>query len=97
MASSAKVFDGLKVRHFPESEVRFRGVTNMGTAPAGRSTDDGQRATFDGGSNCSKWAVLTTIFSPPTEAARRFLYNKEWCMVIVADKKLDTEVLTPCR
>ena len=36
--------------------------------------------------DCKKWGVVTTIFEPPSEAVRRFLYRKEWCLVIVGDK-----------
>ena len=36
--------------------------------------------------NCTKWAVVTTIFSPPQESVRRFLYRLDWCIVIVGDK-----------
>ena len=34
---------------------------------------------------CVKWGVVTTIFSP-SESVRRFLYRKDWCIVVVGDK-----------
>ena len=36
--------------------------------------------------NCKKWGVVTTIFAPPSEAVRRFLYRKDWCLVVVGDR-----------
>ena len=36
--------------------------------------------------NCTKWAVVTTIFSPPQESVRRLLYRLDWCVVVVGDK-----------
>jgi hypothetical protein len=42
---------------------------------------------------CKKWGVVTTIFEPPTEAIRRFLYRKEWCLVIVGDKGNPKQVI----
>ena len=35
--------------------------------------------------NSTKWGVVTTIFKP-SEAVRRFLYRKDWCVVIVGDE-----------
>eukprot|EP00518_Triparma_eleuthera_P001291 CAMPEP_0182458630 /NCGR_PEP_ID=MMETSP1319-20130603/3930_1 /TAXON_ID=172717 /ORGANISM="Bolidomonas pacifica, Strain RCC208" /LENGTH=483 /DNA_ID=CAMNT_0024657355 /DNA_START=182 /DNA_END=1633 /DNA_ORIENTATION=- len=35
---------------------------------------------------CKKWAVMTTIFGP-TELVRQLVAMKDWCIVIVGDKK----------
>ena len=36
--------------------------------------------------NCDKWAVVTTVFEPPTEAVRRLMYRNDWCVVVAGDK-----------
>ena len=33
-----------------------------------------------------KWGVVTTIFEPPSEAVRRLMYRKGWCVVVAGDK-----------
>ena len=35
---------------------------------------------------CDKWSVVTTIFEP-SEAVRRQAALKDWCLVVVGDKK----------
>ena len=40
--------------------------------------------------NCNKWGVLTTIYSV-SEAVRRQVKLKNWCLVIVADRNSITE------
>ena len=35
---------------------------------------------------CDKWSVVTTIFEP-SEAVRRQAALKDWCLVVVSDKK----------
>lgn len=34
---------------------------------------------------CDKWGVMTTVTEPPAESIRRFLYMKDWCVVVVGD------------
>jgi hypothetical protein len=36
---------------------------------------------------CKKWAVLTTIFGP-TELVKQLVGMKDWCVVVVGDKKV---------
>ena len=35
-------------------------------------------------SRCAKWGVVTTIFEP-SESVRRFMYRKDWCIIVVGD------------
>ena len=42
---------------------------------------------------CKKWGVVTTIFEPSSEAVRRFLYRKQWCLVVVGDKGKPKQVM----
>ena len=44
--------------------------------------------------NCEKWGVVTTIF-PPSESVRRFLYRKDWCVVVVGDKDKPKVIYVP--
>lgn len=36
---------------------------------------------------CKKWAVLTTIFGP-TELVEQLAGMKDWCVVVIGDKKV---------
>ncbi|KAH3817008.1 hypothetical protein DPMN_118534 [Dreissena polymorpha] len=73
-ASSGKTFTGKPLRKFNTNHIKFRNKRYPDL-----QADHGK--TF----NCKKWAVLSTIFTPPSEAVRRFLYMKNWCVVIVGD------------
>ncbi|XP_052223025.1 uncharacterized protein LOC127838925 [Dreissena polymorpha] len=74
-ASSGKTFSGKPIRRFNPNDIKFRNKRYPDL-----QADHGK--TF----NCKRWAVLTTIFTPPSEAVRRFMYMKNWCVVIVGDK-----------
>ena len=85
LASSGTIFKGDVIRKFPTSQLRYN---NGGWSKGHSKVHKGQRL-------CRKWGVLTTIFSPPSEAVRRFSYLQNWCLVIVGDKKLDEKVIFP--
>ena len=83
-ATSAHIFSGEKIRKFPDEKYRFKGMM----APTESLHDKISSSTLTESKNhldCIKWAVVTTIFSPPSEAVRRLLYRKEWCVVVVGD------------
>ena len=87
MATSGNVFAGKRMRQFPKDQIRYKGklAPNFDSnelKPDGTAST--KRASFR--LDCKKWAVVTTIFSPPSEAVRRLLYRKEWCIVVVGDK-----------
>ena len=75
-ATSGKEFSGEKFRTFPNHRKKF---TENKLVKKVKRNDAFLR-------NCSKWAVVTTIFSPPQESVRRFLYRPDWCVVVVGDK-----------
>ena len=74
-ATSGKEFSGVKFRTFPNHQRKF--THNKLMKKVKRNTHL---------RNCSKWAVVTTIFSPPQESVRRFLFRQDWCVVVVGDK-----------
>ena len=77
---TGKEFSGVTIRTFPSERVKLRGKTLLKDVKTVPPTHD------DGINTCSKWAVITTIFSPPSEAVRRLSYMKNWCVVVVGDK-----------
>ena len=81
---SGKLFKGDRIRKFPRKDIKFAGKT----APSLNSNDidslEKHRLNYK--YNCDKWAVVTTVFEPPTEAVRRFMYRKDWCVVVAGDK-----------
>ena len=86
-ATSGILFSGDKIREFDKTRIRFKGKSIINLSNI--NTSDGEfRKRF----NCSKWGVVTTIFDPPSEAVRRFLYRKNWCVVVVGDKGMHAEV-----
>ena len=71
--TSGQEFSGEKIRNFTGAK-KFANIENwIGKKP--------QISKW----NCEKWGVVTTIF-PPSESVRRFLYRKDWCVVVVGDK-----------
>ena len=85
MATSGNVFVGKRIRQFPKDKIRYKGklAPNFDAnelKPSASTTRVNSRL------DCKKWAVVTTIFSPPSEAVRRLLYRKEWCIVVVGDR-----------
>ena len=91
LATSGSVFSGKKIRKFPESKFRYRGKT-IQVRKLSEETVSSKLKNGEFNFNCTKWAVVTTIFEPPSEAVRRFLYRKEWCVVVVGDKEKPTKV-----
>ena len=73
-ATSGRVFNGSSIRVFPSHLRKFDQQSTIHLS---------QKKTKSSW-NCQKWAVVTTIFEPQ-EAARRFLYRKDWCLVVVGD------------
>ena len=76
-ATSGQEFSGLPFRTFPPNLRKFynSAIITIKTIPEHT------------GWNCTKWGVVTSIFAPPKqEAVRRFLYRKDWCVVVVGDK-----------
>ena len=85
MATSGNVFAGKRIRQFPKDKIRYKGKLTPNfdaneLKPSASTTRVNSRL------DCKKWAVVTTIFSPPSEAVRRLLYRKEWCIVVVGDR-----------
>lgn len=66
-------------RNFPSRNIKFR----SGYIQSNRKEQNQLEA-------CEKWGVLTTIFKP-SEAVRRMLYLRDWCLVIVGDKGKPTD------
>ena len=91
MATSGNVFTGDRIRRFPMDKIRYKGKL----APNYDSNEHKPSASTlkkNSRLDCKKWAVVTTIFSPPSEAVRRLLYRKEWCIVVVGDRYKPGEV-----
>ena len=76
-ATSGKEFSGDPIRTFPNHQRKFTDKNFK----LNKKLKNPVRMR-----NCTKWAVVTTIFSPPQESVRRFLYRLDWCIVIVGDK-----------
>ena len=84
LVTSGKLFKGDIVRKFPQGDIKFAGKT----APRLNNDEidllNKHRSEFK--YNCDKWGVVTTIFEPPSEAVRRLMYRKDWCVVVAGDK-----------
>ena len=80
-ATSGKEFSGDRVRTFPKNRRKFTDDMNFKL-----KNNRVMMKMSNNARNCTKWAVVTTIFSPPQESVRRFLYRLDWCIVIVGDK-----------
>ena len=81
LVTSGEEFTGQKIRRYPRNEIMFNGKSFSKI-----SGEDQKILDDDKKYHCDKWGVMTTIFYPPSEAVRRFMYRKEWCVVIVGDK-----------
>ena len=81
LVTSGEEFTGQKIRRYPINEMIFNGKSFSKI-----SGEDQKILDHDRQYHCDKWGVMTTIFYPPSEAVRRFMYRKEWCVVIVGDK-----------
>ena len=88
-AVSDNKFFGSKIRTFDHKKLKFRGllVKESLYRDMGDKSSQPERVF-----SCKKWAVVTTIFEPPSEAVRRFLYKTDWCVIVVGDKEMPTEV-----
>ena len=83
LVTSGKLFKGEKIRKFPENEILFRGQSSSAFSKSDiKILEENQNSKHD----CQKWGVVTTIFHPPSESVRRFMYRKNWCVVVVGDK-----------
>ena len=82
---TAKIFSGDKIRTFSVEKLRFKG--KIAPTDTNEETLDSSVKENKNQIGCEKWAVVTTIFAPPSEAVRRLLYRKEWCVVVVGDKE----------
>ena len=80
-AATGSTFTGEKIRNF----TNFAFHRSKNNIPSAQVFDE--KTNFETGhtGDCDKWGVMTTISSPPTEAVRRFLYMKDWCVVVVGD------------
>lgn len=79
LANTGNLFKAGVDVSLPRVSPKYRGM---------RLSEEEEAAVSDGSrTSCKLWAVLTTVFSP-SEAVRRFLYKKEWCVVIVGDREL---------
>ena len=67
-------FDGSSFRKFPKNLRKFYKQKDVIVKKSPKSIW-----------KCKKWAVATTIFKP-AEAMRRFLYRKDWCLVVIGDQ-----------
>ena len=95
-ASSGNIFEGKRVRQFPKGDYRYSEINNseygkrykkrQRVAEKSHAGKDCFHADVTSRPLCRKWGVLTTIFSPPSEAVRRFAYLDQWCLVIVGDR-----------
>ena len=81
IVTSGEEFQGLKIRQFPKYELLFEGRSFQAF-----SNEDLNVIQESNKFDCEKWGVMTTIFDPPSESLRRFMYRKDWCVVIVGDK-----------
>lgn len=79
--TSGKEFKGHKIRRFPANELKFEGISFKSFSEKDLKTLSDNKLY-----PCGKWGVMTTIFHPISEAVRRFMYRKEWCIVVVGDK-----------
>eukprot|EP00471_Norrisiella_sphaerica_P013265 CAMPEP_0184503330 /NCGR_PEP_ID=MMETSP0113_2-20130426/51831_1 /TAXON_ID=91329 /ORGANISM="Norrisiella sphaerica, Strain BC52" /LENGTH=478 /DNA_ID=CAMNT_0026892813 /DNA_START=1763 /DNA_END=3199 /DNA_ORIENTATION=- len=73
-ATSGKAFVGAKIREF-DSELRFQ--ERVPSSPSLVSAAQ---------PSCKHWSVVTTIF-PPSEAVKKQAKLKDWCIVVVGDRK----------
>ena len=78
---------GKVLRTFPPEKIRFNAfnhTVSKYTAPPKRA---------EGEPWCEQWAVMATIFEP-SEAVHRQVKMKDWCLVVVGDRKSPKEYET---
>ena len=74
-ATTMKAFAGEITRKFPKDNLKFHSFSSTRSRPATTSKP-----------HCEQWAVMTTIFDV-SEAVRRQVKLRNWCLVVIADKK----------
>lgn len=84
-ATSGKLFSGSKVASYDMTKLRF---ASFGDRDHLRSSVRSPRSeSFEAHPlKCSHWSVVTTIFEP-SEAVKRQAHLKDWCLVVVGDRK----------
>lgn len=80
-ATSGKLFSGEKIRTFGKQHELMRV----------NSTFASEMLLSRSKQSCKNWGVVTTIFSA-SDAVKLIAKKKEWCLVVVADKKTPTEI-----
>ena len=78
---------GKVLRTFPPEKIRFNAFNHTVT----KYTAPPKRA--EGEPWCEQWAVMATIFEP-SEAVHRQVKMKDWCLVVVGDRKSPKEYET---
>ena len=73
--TTGSTFSGEIVRQFPRNRIKFHAFNPERTRSHSRSEP-----------SCKKWAVMTTIFDV-SDAVRRQVKLKNWCLVVVFDKR----------
>ena len=84
LVTSGKLFKGEKTREFPRKEIIFAGKISpkLNDSEINLLKQHQSKNKY----NCDKWGVVTTIFEPPSEAVRRLMYRRDWCVVVAGDK-----------
>ncbi|XP_052771432.1 uncharacterized protein LOC128211070 [Mya arenaria] len=89
---SGKQYSGRIIRKFSTNKIKFR-FKRVKAHKTADNADDTESEFMH--KSCKMWAVLTTIFEPPSEAVRRFKYMRNWCVVIAGDAGLPNTYLLP--
>jgi len=90
-SSSGKLFKMKKVRTY--TGPRLFSIEGRGSH-RNKSLDEPKGLAPPDGIVCDKWAVVTTIFEP-TDTVREIVSLKDWCMVVVGDKKSPPDYWVP--
>jgi hypothetical protein len=88
-ATSGKLFKGEKYRHFDKSKLLFTDAQvrkDPSLIKKDVKTVMNEMESHVDELYCNHWAVVTTIFEP-SEAVIKQAHVKNWCMVVVGDKK----------
>lgn len=75
-ATSGNIFSGASIREFPTDHVKFASVRSF---PAKDPPTPIHECTF--------WSVVTTIFEPSEAVRAQADLGREWCLVVVGDRK----------
>ena len=74
--TTVKMFSGDAIREFPKDSFKFSGYTSSSSGHVSTKPSP----------QCERWAVMTTIFEV-SDAVRRQVRLRNWCLVVVADKR----------